>query len=480
MRIRTLALCLALSTATAFAQHDSASWYHPLHVGNEWLYKTSYSKTNFPNPPILSYYILHRSVVRDTLIDNVVWSVITEKEYGDDITRTSLERYDTLSSRFYIDSDIIDSVVCIQPGILFGSWKTVQKVYPDTLLSQPTISRHLKWLLTGLSREWVFSYGLGMTREDKDDGDFVSGSGSRSDIAYAKINGVENGTKNILMADSLSQYHPLQNGNMWIYRNTSYNPPAMPTFSYFIREITGDTLIGTILFKRIVERNSAGFITGNSPEFFDDITGNYIVHNIFGPVIEDSAAANVVESHFGSYGMRKLASVFTDSLFGSARVHREIRMANHVAEHERGWIYAHGIGLVKHYIKEIEPSPFGIRDEDLLYAWINGVEFGTNPLSVDIKLQFIPADFALHQNYPNPFNPSTTISFDVPAGQSGKILSLRIFDILGREILTLVNEPLPPGRHTVRFDATGLATGLYFYQIQSGGFIDTKKMMYLK
>ncbi len=90
-----------------------------------------------------------------------------------------------------------------------------------------------------------------------------------------------------------------------------------------------------------------------------------------------------------------------------------------------------------------------------------------------------PAGFALHQNYPNPFNPSTMISFSIPDFGARNVLILRIFDMLGRDIRTLVNEPLPPGRHSVRFDATGLATGLYFYHIQSGTFADTKKMMYI-
>jgi hypothetical protein len=469
-------LCLTFSSVIAIAQNDSAAWYHPLHVGNEWLYKTSYSQTNFPNPPILSYYILHRSVVRDTLIDDVVWSVITEKEYGDNITRTSLERYDTLSSRFYIDSDIIDSVVCIQPGILFGSWKTVQKVYPDTLLSQPTISRHLKWLLTGLSREWVFSYGLGMTREDKDDGDFVSGSGSRSDIAYAKINGVEYGTKNILMADSLSQYHPLQTGNKWIYKVTSYNFPSTPSISYAVREVAGDTVIGNLQYKKII----GGDGVTASVERFDDITGNYMHHTGFRSIVEDSTAAHIMNTSFGIHASRKLNSVYSDSVLGASTLHREIVAANSVAENEMGWVYAYGLGRVKHYIKELSPSPYGIMDEDLVYAKINGIEYGTEPLGVDNESQWAPVEFSLYQNYPNPFNPATVIEFAVPAAASRDIVTLRIFDLLGREIRTFVNEPLPPGRHTVRFDATRLATGLYFYHIQSGAFADTKKMMYLK
>jgi hypothetical protein len=100
--------------------------------------------------------------------------------------------------------------------------------------------------------------------------------------------------------------------------------------------------------------------------------------------------------------------------------------------------------------------------------------------SVYEYLTGIPADFALHQNYPNPFNSSTVISFTIPYFGARNVLILRIFDMLGREIRRLVCEPLPHCRHNFRFDATGLATGLYFYHIQSGTFADTKKMMYIK
>ena len=88
-----------------------------------------------------------------------------------------------------------------------------------------------------------------------------------------------------------------------------------------------------------------------------------------------------------------------------------------------------------------------------------------------------PMDFALYQNFPNPFNPSTTIKFDLPVSD---IVQIKVYDILGREITTLVNEFKNAGKYDLRFDASNLASGIYVYQIKAGKFIQSKKMMLVK
>jgi hypothetical protein len=85
--------------------------------------------------------------------------------------------------------------------------------------------------------------------------------------------------------------------------------------------------------------------------------------------------------------------------------------------------------------------------------------------------------FSLEQNYPNPFNPTTVIRYRIP---KSNFVKLKIFDLLGREVARLVNEEQQEGIHRVRFDAKNVASGLYFYQLQSGNFISVKKMMVLK
>lgn len=101
-----------------------------------------------------------------------------------------------------------------------------------------------------------------------------------------------------------------------------------------------------------------------------------------------------------------------------------------------------------------------------------GYTIGIQPVSNEI-----PHEFYLSQNYPNPFNPATKIKFQIPEAGHTKIT---IFDILGREIRTIVNEQIKPGTYEIGFDADNLSSGIYFYQLQSGSYINTKKMILTK
>jgi len=87
-----------------------------------------------------------------------------------------------------------------------------------------------------------------------------------------------------------------------------------------------------------------------------------------------------------------------------------------------------------------------------------------------------PIEYELYQNYPNPFNPSTIIKFQVP---ELSFVTLRIYDVLGNEIETLVNQEKQMGSYSVEFNATSLASGVYFYQLQAGSYVETRKMLLL-
>jgi hypothetical protein len=93
------------------------------------------------------------------------------------------------------------------------------------------------------------------------------------------------------------------------------------------------------------------------------------------------------------------------------------------------------------------------------------------------KAASLPESFSLSQNYPNPFNPSTTISFSLPAASD---VSLKVFNVLGQEVKTLIDGPMNAGKHSVQFDAANLASGIYFYRINAGSFMDTRKMLLTK
>lgn len=89
----------------------------------------------------------------------------------------------------------------------------------------------------------------------------------------------------------------------------------------------------------------------------------------------------------------------------------------------------------------------------------------------------IPSEYKLHQNYPNPFNPSTTISFSIPEKE---FVTLNVYNSLGQVVSTLVSSELLPGNYDFSFDASNLTSGVYFYEIRAGEFVNSKRMMLLK
>jgi len=108
----------------------------------------------------------------------------------------------------------------------------------------------------------------------------------------------------------------------------------------------------------------------------------------------------------------------------------------------------------------------------------SGVILKLDPTLVSVeKNPESPNELILSQNYPNPFNPTTSISYVVSSTQ---FISLIIYDILGNEITKLINEEQPAGNYSIDFNASGLPCGIYFYQLRSGEFVQTKKMVYLK
>jgi hypothetical protein len=118
------------------------------------------------------------------------------------------------------------------------------------------------------------------------------------------------------------------------------------------------------------------------------------------------------------------------------------------------------------------------------YAFIN--TFGIGVYRRDLseitsikqeQIESIPELFSLEQNYPNPFNPSTKINYTLPQKE---FVSLKVYDLLGNELKTLVNEEKSAGSYELDFDAINLPSGIYFYRLQAGSFVETKKMIFLK
>jgi hypothetical protein len=183
----------------------------------------------------------------------------------------------------------------------------------------------------------------------------------------------------------------------------------------------------------------------------------------------------------GGYEMAKVVEVFEGRVFGVNTT--LMRMGYYLAQDStdtsglgrEGRLLAKGFGLI-----ESVPSGGG-RHYFLKGAVTNGRLYGdtTNVITSVLRdpTSDQPREFELYQNYPNPFNPKTSFEFQA---LSSKLVSIKVFDLLGREIATLVNEQLMPGKYRTIWDADGLPSGVYFYKMDAGNFSVTKKMILAK
>ena len=141
------------------------------------------------------------------------------------------------------------------------------------------------------------------------------------------------------------------------------------------------------------------------------------------------------------------------------------------------------IGFVNGYGTTTDPKAYSYNDENVVagkyYYRLKQIDFnGMYEYSNEIEVVVnAPDKFSLNQNYPNPFNPSTSIEFRLP---KESFVTLKVYNILGVEIASLVNEQKPAGVHKINFDASGFTSGMYIYKISTGSFEQTRKMLLLK
>ncbi len=128
--------------------------------------------------------------------------------------------------------------------------------------------------------------------------------------------------------------------------------------------------------------------------------------------------------------------------------------------------YAYGVGLVKNQ----RTIPLNQANTSEL------IEYVTTGIS-EYPINSTPQKYSLSQNYPNPFNPSTVIRYQLPVNSS---VTLKVYDVIGREVAIVVNEVKEAGSHTVQFNGSSLSSGVYFYTLKAGSFTTTKKLLLMK
>lgn len=162
------------------------------------------------------------------------------------------------------------------------------------------------------------------------------------------------------------------------------------------------------------------------------------------------------------------------------------RASSKTTPSQEGW---ENIGFVPGFGTTTEPKSYSFTDANVstgIYKYrFKQIDFdGTFTYSneIEVEVDLTPKEFVLYQNYPNPFNPSTSIQYAISNRQ---LVTLKVYDILGNEVVTLVNEEKQPGVYEVEFNShsdegQNLSSGIYFYQLNAGSFIQAKKMILIK
>jgi hypothetical protein len=213
---------------------------------------------------------------------------------------------------------------------------------------------------------------------------------------------------------------------------------------------------------------------------------NEISRDSLSAQLGDSSVMNCQANYTSPY-YRCVSDTSHDTTCGLYKPAKGFAFSNY---HEYGgykW-FVQDIGLTRAFSQaELQSNWINLRG-----FIINGFVCGDTTLTgINIISSEVPDKFILYQNYPDPFNPVTKIRFDNPPsprspresgerGDRGGFIQLVVYDVLGREITTLVNEELQPGTYEVEWDGTNFPSGIYYYRLTAGDYSQTKKMVLIK
>jgi hypothetical protein len=279
--------------------------------------------------------------------------------------------------------------------------------------------------------------------------------------------------KELPVPESFYQWFPLNYGDKWVYNFAGFNEYGQLTDEYTTyREIAADNIIINnknyflMLYKSPCCTDSLYYrIDSLDGRIYTIQSGVEGLFYDFQSEVGDTIIFEPSDPYSSSYYIYDEEDI---SIFGYQTKFRTL-VPNWF---EPIVVLVDSIGLYHSEFFE-----FGGFSETLKGFIRNGVVYGDTTLTaVDYTIKPLNA-FDLYQNYPNPFNPITNIQYCI--GSPG-LVRLKIYDILGKEVAILVNEEKPAGRYSIEFNGSSLASGVYFYKLETGEFIQVKKMLLLK
>lgn len=431
--------------------------YFPLEIGNKWQYKCYYVDT-WENDTSNTYYYRSEEVIGDTVLDDE-YKYFTIR-YGDG--GKHYLRFDPLTNIVYEPSGYEFLNLSAKPDSLWkDNYGITNNMYLDTLeVGEFDLIRPAKIYQQGYFLfKRTLAKGIGKCFEEYGD----LGQHTINSLVYASIIGSEYGTP-----IKTSDFYPLHIGDKWIYEwSIDDGGQIYKTTSEIIDKVVMPN--GKEYYQRL-EANESTF------ERIDSATG--IVYQY-----DDT----------------------TDSInFEKVRCYLKARQGDVMETEEglhqvysgyyQGSIFEKDSDFLTFSIPEIttyiETFAYGFGSISRVHGWerettkklsgcvINGIVYGDTTLTtIEINHGNLPIEYSLGQNYPNPFNPSTTISYSIPMQSK---VELKVYDVLGREVATLVNKKQQAGSYEVEFDASNLGSGVYFYQLRAGSFVESRKLVLLK
>ena len=288
--------------------------------------------------------------------------------------------------------------------------------------------------------------------------------------------------KSLPIPQEVLNYYPLAIGNRWVYDDYTYIEWNV-YHDIYIREVTSDTVFSNgKKYFRVEEYTSGLPYINYSYERIDSSSGmiyrydntlslpddEYLIDDLLAEVGDTIMSYRM---GYDEYGFTRLLEEIT---FNKWSLTKPKKVFEEYTLHPPIYSLTQDIGLDSIYYY----FDFGHTYIYLKGCVINGIVYGdTTTVGVEDEGKPIVNNFRLEQNYPNPFNPTTNIGFRIA---NFGFVSLKVYDIIGNEIATLVNEEKRAGEYEIEFDATGLPSGIYFYKLKAGGYIETKKMVLIK